>query len=337
MVILGTKPLPSSFVCKVSDPYGISGAPEMLKPMFDLKLSSLKNFGTVFDYKIALEAPVIKEYVAITEALPEQIRPEVMSQLDKGVAVEGKVGEIFVKPKDNQPNSDLYEAMSTAANYIDSNAILNNTVFKESAGYIQENWRALDKIAMTVRIEKRMKGKYRVLFKGIPLSKIAARLAGAASNTNVVHQRAHLGSEKTAFLDGGFARTGGAGYGGMKRILLTTAENFKGGMKIQAVGTIIDLVGDAKDVYFDENGSKDLSEFIGRAGVTLVEAGASAVIGSFLSAVIAALVSTMIGSVAVPVLAGVAIAVLGYIVAAAIVGIIDNQFNIKENVAGWAR
>lgn len=258
LVIIGKKDLPLSFVCKMSDPYGISVAPEIFKPEFDKKLAALKNFGTVFDYQITPEAPEIREYVAIAEAASNQIQPSVLKELNSGVAVEGKVKEIFFQPKPDQHESDLYDAMRIAANYISGNTLLNNNGVKETAGYLQENWRELDKVAMTVRIEKRVTGKYGVLFKGKPLTKIAAQMLGAAGRANIMHQRADLGSAKTAFLDGGYARSGRDGYGGTKRILMTAAKDFRGGLKIQVIGTVIDIIGDANTVYFDDKGSRDL-------------------------------------------------------------------------------
>lgn len=149
-----------------------------------------------------------------------------------------------------------------------------------------------------------------------------------------------LGSKSTSFIDGGFGRTGKNGYGGARRIMLTAAENFKSGMKIQIIGTVIDLFVDANSVFFDENGSDDLSEFLGRAGVTLVKAGMTAAIGS-LAAVggIAAVtgVAAAAGLAAAPVVAVVLVVVAGYIIAAMLVDKIDSSFKIKENVAELAR
>ena len=337
LIMVGKRELSSSFVCKVTDPHGISEAPGIFKPEFDPKLLALKSFGSSFSYQITLQPPEIKEYVAIVEATPDQIQPLVLNQLNSGVAVEGKVKDIFMLPTESELGADIYTAMRNAAIQISGNSFLNSNMFKESAGYLQENWRQLNKVAMTVRIEKRVTGKYRVIFKGKPLTKIAAHLIGAAGSARVVHERVQMGSEKAAFLDGGYTRTGRNGYGGTKRILLTAAENFHAGLKIQVVGTIIDIIGDANAVYFDEKGSKDLSEFIGRAGVTVVEAGASAVIGSVLVAIFTAIFAAVSGAVAVPVIAGMMIAVAGYVVAATIVGVIDKEFDIKANIAGWAK
>lgn len=336
-VFFGKKELSSSFVCKVDDPYGISFIPGILKPEFDDKLSTLKNFGTVFDYHVALQPPEIKEYVSVAEAVTDQLRPQILTQLNNGLAVEGKIAQIFLPPKSGHEDTGLYKAMASAATFISGNDFMNQNTFKETAGYLQENWRALDKITMTVRVEMRVTGRYRVLFKGRPLSNVAAQLVGAAGNTNVIHERAKFGSEKTAFLDGGFSRTGRSGYGGRKRILLTASENFRGGMKVQVIGTVIDIIGDANTVYFNEKGSKDFSEFLGRAGVTLVEAGVAALLGSIIISAITALIVSVLGSAAVPVLAVMAVAIIGYVIAASIVGVVDSELGIKTTIANWAK
>ena len=141
-------------------------------------------------------------------------------------------------------------------------------------------------------------------------------------------------------MDGGFGRSGKAGYGSIRRIMLTSAENFKGGVKIQIAGTVVDLFVDAESVFLEEKGSKDLSEFLGRAGVTIVKAGMTAALGSIFAALGMAAISTgaaAVGLAAAPVVAVVAVAVLGYIFAASIIDGVDDGFKIKESVARLAR
>jgi hypothetical protein len=174
--------------------------------------------------------------------------------------------------------------------------------------------------------------------KGKPFTKvIAAALAGKTAKT--VHKNLPLGSKATSFIDGEFAKSGKAGYGA-RRIMLTAAENYKGGVKVQIIGTVIDLFVDVHSVYFDEKGSKDLSEFLGRAGVTLVKAGLTAAIGSVFAAGGIAFVTAgaaVMGLGAAPVIAVVAVVIGGYILAAAIVDFIDDGLKVKQTVAEMAR
>lgn len=122
--------------------------------------------------------------------------------------------------------------------------------------------------------------------------------------------------------------------------MLTAAENLRGGLKVQIIGTVIDLFVDVHSVYFDEKGSKDLSEFLGRAGVTLVKAGLTAALGSVFAAGGIALVTAgaaIMGFGAAPVIAVVAVAIAGYIVAASIIDIIDDSLKIKQTTAEFSR
>jgi hypothetical protein len=279
-------------------------------------------------------------YACVTEGLASEIQPQVLKQLDGGVAVEGTIDQIFIPPKPGTLKSDLYSAMGVAAGYISNNETLTANWFKESAGYMQEHWRRMNKLMMTVRVEKKMKGKYRVLFKGRLISRVASQLMGAAAANKVVHNRVPLGSPTSSFVDGGFSKTGKAGYGGLKRLILTSAENFRGGVKIQIIGTVIDLVGDVNAVYFDEKGSKDLSEFLGRSGVSIAKAGATAALGSVFAAaglMIVGGIFAAAGVAALPVALVVAVVVGGYIAAATLVDGVDSGLGVKETVAGWAR
>ena len=337
MIILGKKELQGPLACTRTDPFGVSNAQGIFKPMFDPKMSFLKAYGTEFDYQYTQQQPEIRDYACVTEALAVEIQPQVVRQLDSGVAVEGTIDQVFVPPKPNVKKSDLYAAMGAAAGYISGSDTITANWFKESAGYFQEHWKKMDKILMRVRIEKKVNGKYRVLFKGRPLTRVVSQLLGAAGNAKVAHQRVPLGSPSSAFIDGGFGKTGKAGYGGIKRMMLTTSENFRGGVKIQIIGTVIDLIGDANAVYFDEKGSRDLSEFLGRAGISIAKAGATAALGSAFAAIGVAAATFFVGAGALPVVLAVGVVIGGYIVAATIVDKIDSYFSIKDSVADWAR
>lgn len=97
---------------------------------------------------------------------------------------------------------------------------------------------------------------------------------------------------------------------------------------------------DAHTVYFDEKGSNDLSEFLGRAGVSMAKAGLTAAIGSVLAAAgVAAVtaVSVAAGAAAAPVIAAVLVVVAGYVASAYVVDAIDETFKIKQSVAELAR
>lgn len=337
MVVMGKQESPATLSCTPQDRFGAGSSLSIFKPQFDPKLGLLKDYGTTFDYRYPAEAPEIREYACVTEALPHEIQPQVLKQLDSGIAVVGTPAQIFIPPAKSEKRSDLYTAMAAAAAYISGSPVLTHNAFKESAGYLQEHWHALNRLSMKVRVEKRLKGKYRVIFKGRPLTRVVAEAFGAAA-LRPKHEKMPLGDPRSAFIDGSYQRMGKDGYKGtIKRILMTASDNFKGGMKIQIIGTVIDIIGDAHAVYFNEKGSKDLSEFLGRAGVSLVKAGATAAIGALAAAIVMVGVTALSATVAVPVAFTVAVVVGGYIGAAHLVDMADEHFNIKNSVAKWAR
>jgi hypothetical protein len=325
MVIMGQRNSPSGFKCTLDDPLGVGWAQLTFKPDVDPKLATLSAFGSRVSYQLPEQLPEIQEYVAVTEAQTDEINPQVVRQLERDDAVVGTVDQIFVPPKGDANGSPLYRAFSTAA------PILTGNLFKEAAGYLQENFRQLHKFGMMVRIEKKTKGKYRVALKGRTLNGTFGNLIGAGRDSKITHHSAPMGGEETKFIDGGFSRSGKAGFGGVRRMFLTTVENFKGGLKVQVVGTIIDWIVDANTVFIDEKGSKDISEFLGRAGVSLVKAGVTAALGGlFVSGFMAGLAAA---SLALPVVAVVVVAIGLYFVAAYFVDQVDDQFQIKERVA----
>lgn len=167
MIIMGKKEAPGPFRCTPDDPYGIGKVQKHVEPSFNSKFSMLRNIGTEFDYVFPDEAPDVKEYVVVTEALLREIQPQVVEQLERNVAVVGSVGQIFISPK-NGDESYLLTALTTAAKYVSGSDILTDNTFKETAGYVSEHFKMLDKIFASVRIERRAKGAYQVAIKGYP-------------------------------------------------------------------------------------------------------------------------------------------------------------------------
>ncbi len=339
LVVLGKQAQSSPFAYTPADPLNACQSQLDIFATLNPKLPLLSSFSsTRFDYTYSSEPPEVKEYVVVAEVKAEEIRPDVLNKLEAG-AVSGTPSELFLSPPKAQPDSHLYKALGAVASVVAGSEVMTSNPFKETAGYLQENFRALDKLLMTIRIEKRKKGMYRAVLKGKPISRvIAASLAGKTAK--VAHQNVALGSKASSFIDGGYVKTGAKGYGGAKRIMLTAADKFKGGMKIQVIGTVIDLFVNAHTVYFDEKGSKDFSEFLGRAGVSIAKAGMTAAMGSVFAAVGVTAVTALtalVGLGAAPVIAVMAVVIGGYILAATIVDGIDNGFGIKQTVAELSR
>ncbi|RYG98302.1 MAG: hypothetical protein EON58_07530 [Alphaproteobacteria bacterium] len=338
MIVMGSKD--QNLMCTSADPLGAGKTQLSIFSTINPKLPLLKSLGgTHFDYSYSPDPPEIREYAAVVDVEPDEIRPEILEQLERQ-SVTGSPSQLLKPVTKQDADSLLCRALLMTATAIAGADWVNSSWFKETAGYVQENLKALDKISMTIRIEKKAKGKYVAVLKGKPVSMLVAESIGGAKVSKGIHRSAALGSKASQFVDGGFSRTGKAGYGGARRIMLTAAENFKGGLKIQIVGTVIDLFLDAHSVYIDEKGSKDLSEFLGRAGVSLVKAGMTAALGSVLAAGGVAGVTALAvaaGFAAAPAAAVVLVVIGGLILAAMAVDYIDDTFKIKQSVAGLAR
>jgi hypothetical protein len=336
MVIMGKQDSSVPFTCTPDDPFGVASAHSQVMPAYESKFSILKDLGTKFDYTHLYQPAEVCEYCAVTEASSHEIQPQVLAQLDRGTAVQGNVDQIFLPPKKEEP-SLLYKALFIAAGNISGNSFLTGNFFKEAAGYIVQNFKELNKVSMMVHIEKKAKGAYKVALKGYYVPQYVGDLLGLVKKGKPKHVTVPLGSIGSEFIDGGFAKTGRAGYGGFKRIMTTSAGNFVKGMKIQGVGTVIDLIVDVNAVYFDEKGSRDLSEFLGRAGVSIAKAGVTAALGSAFAAIGTAILTGMFAAGAVPVLLVVAVIVGGFVGAAMLVDAVDDSLNIKERTADWAK
>jgi hypothetical protein len=343
VIAIGKRQVASSVLgmCTKEDPFGMAANHEAQKEHYEQWLKDMRKHGSSIDYSRYLKSSEsdideIQEYVVVAEVQSHEILSHVRTQLESGKAVQDFPEKIFA------PITAETALVAASAKFADA---ISESTWKEVAGYAQEHWKQFSKLSMTVRVEQKIKGKFVAVFKGKVLAKkitsaVAKQVVGVAAQTvrTTVH-RVPLGSASSAFLDGGFGKTGKAGYGGIKRISLTSASNFKSGIKIQIIGTVVDLYGDMSAV-FGKNGSNDLSELLGRVGITLLKAGATAVLGSllasmFLSWAVAGVV--LVGIAAAPVLLIVGLVISGYIAAATLVEIVDSSVDGKERVAQWAR
>lgn len=319
----------SPAMCTREDPFGLGQIYPQKKNFISPLMDELDRYGTSFSYTNVLkEQPEVHEYAAITIADQSEILTTAKDTIARLGYFEGTATSAFALA---QKSGGVL--MNASLQVLE--ALGDSNTFKESAGYIQEHWKHLDKLLMKVRIEPAPIGKYKIIFVGKPIRSISSaskQAAGAIVRSKPISQS--IGSAKTSWLDGGFTRRGRDGFGGAKRMFLTSASNFKSGMKIGAIGTVIDLMLDVKAV-FGENGSKDFSEFIGRAGVSIAKAGATAALGGLFAAVSMTILFT--AGIALPVAAVALVVVAGYIAAATIVDTLDSSLSLKERAAHLAR
>lgn len=330
MLIAAKKAQPVAIgMCTPDDPFGLGQIDPFRKQLLSPLVDDLQQYGTTFPYSQALDRkPEIHEYAAITIAEPSELLQTAKDKIAHLGYFEGNASSAFAVTQ--KAGGTLINASIQVLD-----ALGESNVFKESAGYLQEHWKHLDKVLMKVRIERAPIGKFKVIFVGKMLkaaTSATTQAIGATLQKKTISKS--IGSSGTSWIDGGFTRRGRGGFGGAKRIFLTSASNFKSGMKIGAIGTVIDLMLDVKSV-FGENGSKDFSEFFGRAGVSIAKAGATAALGGLFAAV--SMTILFAAGVALPVAAVALVAVAGYIAAATIVDMIDSSFSLKERAASLAR
>lgn len=333
--------------CTPDDPYGLGIMNLAVKQHATPAIDLIKPFGMVQDYNPFLDhVPEKHEYVVATIAQPDELQPHVREQLDKGKAVQGTPEQIFGEVKEG---SDLANALyGWVQNFIDesdpySQSWINSSSFKETMGYIQTQNKHFNKLGMRIYIEKAPKGAYKVVLKGRTVTQM---LASSASASKAKITKTPMGKESLQWLGGDFERRGRTTKGHFKRLMIKLGENAKEGAKLQIIGTMIDIYFDITKVYNSKDGSKDFSEFLGRAGVSVAKAALTAVIGGLLAtwaisgaAATASLLATtgMIATAAIPVAVAVLIVVGVYIFTAWIVDQLDAGLNVKETVAKYAK
>ena len=136
MVIMGKKESTFPLTCTPGDPFGLGSAQTAVMSNYEPTLSVLKNIGTKFDYTFLHQSPDLREYVAITEAVPTDIQPKMLAQLRKDGFIEGKPSQIFLPPKDKQ-HSIVYAAMATAAGFISGSQFLTSNFLKKALAILQ--------------------------------------------------------------------------------------------------------------------------------------------------------------------------------------------------------
>lgn len=331
--------------CTFDDPHGLGLLNLSLKQHVTPAIEFIKPLGMKEDYNPFLNnVPETHEFVVASIAETHEIQPHIVEQLKHVIAIEDSPDKIFAEVK---VGTDLHNAISGWREVIQANE------FKETAGYLQENWKQMNKLGMKVYVEKKPKGGYKIILKGRSITQnlstaVNKTLGSLAHTTKAKPTFTHLktGSEELKWLGGDFERRGRATKGTFKRLMVKLGSNAKGGAKLQVIGTVIDIYFDYDKVYDTKDGSKDFSEFLGRAGVSVAKAALTAVIGSVFAAVAVSAVASgfaaaaaagVLASAAVPVLIAVVVVVGAYIIAANIVDWLDNKTGAKEAAANYAR
>jgi hypothetical protein len=314
--------------CTADDPYGMGQINKQEIDFFSKYLADKSMKQSQFDYASFQPQKIqVQEHVIVGELTAKELHPAILARLNAGGLISGAPDEVLAK--EPAINSDFYFIVKNTVGAADSlmgNDVTTANYFKESAGYFISHWKKFNTLGMKMYIEKSPIGNYRYVLKGKLIS-----LSGLSNKVQTM--KFPIGSAKAEYLGANNTIRGRNGFGGFKRISLTVVNNFKAGMKVGAVGTVIDLYGDMVTV-FGKNGSKDTTEFLGRAGVSIVKAGATAALGGVIAGVISAALVSVAG---IPVVITVGLVIGGYILAATIIDLIDSSVDGKETIAKLAR
>ncbi|WP_293931950.1 hypothetical protein [Iodobacter sp.] len=328
MVIIGQQSR-NSLECKVGDLnsfYDQSVQPGN-QDFYQKYLADQKLKPSQFDYiKYVEQKPKFEERAVVGLIAESDLKPAALNALQQTGSISGDPAQLLKEPRDNSQLGVVVANLANEANSALTGNVMTANAFKETVGYVQSNWRIFNTLGMKLYVEKANKGMYRYVLKGRLLT-----FTGVAARKTTI--KAPIGNAKFEHLGSGYQYRGRGGLGSMKRIYITTKANFGGGMKIGAIGTVIDIFGDANEVFLKDGSSQDFSEFLGRAGVSVLKAGATAAIGGAFAAIISMGAATL----GAPVIMVVAIVIVGYIIAAEIVDYVDNSTGAKESAAAWAR
>ncbi|MDW5416822.1 hypothetical protein R6242_09620 [Iodobacter sp. CM08] len=328
MVVIGQQSR-SSLECKMGDLnsfYDQSVQPGN-QDFYQKYLADQKLKPSQFDYiKYVEQKPKFEERAVVGLIAESDLKPTALSDLQRTGSISGDPAQLLKEPRDNSQLGVVVANLANEANSALTGSVMTANAFKETAGYAQSNWRIFNTLGMKLYVEKANKGMYRYVLKGRLLT-----FTGVAATKTTI--KAPIGNAKFEHLGSGYQYRGRGGLGSMKRIYIITKANFGGGMKIGAIGTVIDIFGDANEVFLKDGSSHDFSEFLGRAGVSVLKAGATAAIGGAFAAIISMGAATL----GAPVIMVVALVIVGYIIAAEIVDYIDNSTGAKESAAAWAR
>lgn len=330
MILIHNREPSPRMECTPSDPYGQKSMGDYTKELMhpylkDEKLNKSK-YSYIFENS---EKPPVQDHYITGSISPNDINVEALNKLKKHGYISGSASQIMREPSSGSPMGIIVSNILSGVDSTMKSDIINSNLFKEAAGYTQSNWRKFNTLGMKMYVEKLPIGQYRFVLKGRLITP-----KGISAKPKTISMP--VGSSSAEFLGANYARSGRNGLGGFKRLFISTAGNFKAGMSVQGIGTIIDFYGDFEET-FGEGKSKEVNEFLARALVSLAKAGATAALGGILIAAIVPIFAIFTASSAIAVALGVSIAIAGYYFAATIVDFIDSSLSIKERAASIAR
>lgn len=225
----------------------------------------------------------------------------------------GGVSEVSVDSLETMINSQDFNEL--VKNIINTLTTPEGAGALNGAAFIKDNYHWKDALKRKVQI-KWVRGYLAIVFKG--------------PNPPVNFTHAGLAHDKLKGMSGGV-------HVRKDRIWLSfknahTVQSVAKGIRgIPALGLVLDLIGDYKAVMVDENGSREIMELLGRAGISAIAAGVGVVAGSAALLAVAKAFSLGVISttpVGLVLLVGlVAVVAVGYVISA-------GSSQIKGNIWG---
>lgn len=268
--------------CTPDDPYGIGAAFHQQQPWLGKNLDFVSTLKDLQDYQYKNLLPELTpQQRVVMHVLPVSM-PAAQS-LPESHELAVKADELEKYLNQTQLQTFMSSTLNSAA---------DSTLFKSAADYVKDNRHWRERLSGKMRLKK-VRGQLMLVWVGRSDPSKLKHLPGTTYG---------MANPKVAGVTGGYTVKSNQPFRRFALSALQTTGNnaldaVKPGKALGSVGFVLDVYGDYRTVFGESKGSKDVAEFLGRAGLSLVSAGASAALGGALAALSTAGLSMMFGLV----------------------------------------
>ncbi|MDC7704603.1 hypothetical protein [Vogesella indigofera] len=256
--------------CTPDDPYGIGAAFHQQQPWLGKNLDFVSTLKDLQDYQYKNLLPELTPQQRVVMHVLPLSMPAAQSLPESH--------ELAVKPDELEKYLNQTQLQAFMSSTLDGAA--GSTLFKSAADYVKDNRHWRERLSGQMRLKK-VRGQLMLVWVGRSDPNKLKHLPGTTYG---------MANPKVAGVTGGYTVKSNQPF---RRFALsalqTTGNNALDAVKprkaLGPVGFVLDVYGDYRKVFHDQNGSKDVTEFLGRAGLSLVSAGASAALGGALAGV----------------------------------------------------
>lgn len=256
--------------CTPDDPYGIGAAFHQQQPWLGKNLDFVSTLKDLQDYQYKNLLPELTPQQRVVMHVLPLSMPAAQSLPESH--------ELAVKPDELEKYLNQTQLQAFMSSTLDGAA--GSTLFKSASDYVKDNRHWRERLSGQMRLKK-VRGQLMLVWVGRSDPSKFKHLPGTTYG---------MANPKVAGVTGGYTVKSNQPF---RRFALsalqTTGKNaldaVKPGKALGSVGFVLDVYGDYRKVFHDLDGSKDVSEFLGRALVSLASAGASAALGGALAGV----------------------------------------------------